>query len=450
MAKFVYVKISIDGKEIEQISSFSLTQSIFKHHTFSVVCPTEGIDGTSGKIFNTSKDMIGSAITIQVEPVDNNEETLKFSGVITQLEATRHSGHVGDIIISGYSPTILLDNGPNCKSWEKKAIKNIAADVLNNFPQNLLQPKINPSYGETLSYTVQYKESSWQFLNRLCATYGEWLYYDGQKLVLGPPQGSKVSMNYGVDLHSFSMALQLWPSKFQLKSYDYINDQVYDGSPSDTASNAGLNNWGKHALQKSDKFYDNKPKQWHNQFLTSKKQLDDYVKARAYSQSSNMVRFNGSSGQPGLQIGGAAHIEGSNVYGEGHETYGDFTIVSINHYCDGQGNYSNDFVAIPASNKMPPLTSYEEAHCEAQSAVVTDNHDAGGLGRVRFRFHWMGDDEKSPWLRITGTHGGNGKGSFFIPEVWEEVGVGFEDYSPTKPFVIGTVYKWNGKADFSK
>ena len=449
MAQFVKIKISIDGKEIEQISSFSLTQSIFNHHTFRVVCPTEGIDGTSGKIFNASKDMIGSAISIQVDPVDN-EGSLKFSGVITQLEATRHSGHVGDIIISGYSPTILLDNGPHCKSWEKKAVKNIATEVLGNFPQNLLQPKINPSYGETLSYVVQYKESAWQFLNRICATYGEWLYYDGQKLVLGPPQGSKVSMNYGIDLHSFSMELQLRPSNFQLKSYDYINNQVYEGSPTpDSGSKAGLNDWGKLALQKSNKFYDNKPKQWHNQFVTSKKQLDDYVNARSYSRSSNMVRFNGSSGQPGLQLGGSVHIEGSNVYGQQDETFGDFTVVAISHYCDGQGNYSNDFVAIPATNKMPPLADYEEAHCEAQSAVVTDNHDAGGLGRIRVRFHWMDDDEKSPWLRITGTHGGSGKGSFFIPEVGEEVVVGFEDDSPAKPFVIGTVYNGSAKTDFS-
>lgn len=454
MAQFVNIKISIDGKEVEQVSSFSLSQGIYRHHSFQVICPTEGLDGTSGSIFNSSKDLIGSSITIQVDAAAEGSHSvsngsLKFSGVITQLESDRSSGHVGNIIISGFSPTILMDNGMHCKSWEKKALKNIATDVVGHFPQNLLQPKISPAYGDTFSYMVQYNESAWQFLSRICATYGEWLYYDGQKLILAAPQGKKIDLEYGVELQHFSMALQLQPPMFQLKSYDYINDQVYEGTPSDDGSKAGLNNWGKHTLQKSKSFYDTKPKQWHNQFLTNKKQLDDYVNARASSMSSNMVRFSGKSGHPGLAVGGTAHITGSDVYSKSSETYGDFTILSVNHYCDGQGHYSNDFVAIPSSNKMPPLRGVPEVHCETQSALVTDNNDSDGLGRIRVRFRWMDTDEKSPWLRIAGFHGGSGKGSFFIPEVGEEVIIGFEDDSPTKPFVIGTVFNGSAKTDYS-
>ena len=163
MAQFVSIKISIEGKDIKQFSSFSLSQSIFSHHSFSLVCPAEAIDGTSGKIFNSSKNMIGGSISVRIDTV-GSEGSLQFAGVVTQVETARSGGHAGDVIISGYSPTILLDNGPNCKSWEKKSVKNIAQDVLQNFPQNLLQPKINPSYSETLSYTVQYKETAWQFL----------------------------------------------------------------------------------------------------------------------------------------------------------------------------------------------------------------------------------------------------------------------------------------------
>ena len=219
MAQFVGAEIDIEGKQVKQFSSFSLSQSIFEHHAFRIVCPAEAIDGTSGTIFNSSKNMIGSSITIKVDAI-GNKGTLEFSGVVTQLEAARSSGHAGDIIISGYSPTILLDNGPHCKTWEKKAVKNIAQDVLKHFPQNLLQPKINPSYGETLSYTVQYKETAWQFLSRLCATYGEWLFYDGQKLFLGPPQGKALKLIYGSNLHHFSVSLQVRPATFQMMAYD--------------------------------------------------------------------------------------------------------------------------------------------------------------------------------------------------------------------------------------
>ena len=444
MAQFVEIKISIEGKSIKQFSSFTLSQSIFDHHTFRLVCPTEAIDGTSGNIFHSSKNIIGSSITIQVDAVMTTG-TLQFSGVITQVEAIKHSGHAGDIIITGYSPTIILDNGPHCKTWEKKAVKNIAQDVMEPFPQNLLKPKIAPAFGETLPYVVQYKETAWEFLSRISATYGEWLYYDGQKLILGHPQGSKAKLLYGINLLHFGMSLQLRPAGFKMMAYDYMNAQVYEGTPSNIASKAGLNEMGKHTLQKSEQFYATKPKQWHNHFLTNKKQLEDHVNTRAAMQGSNMVRFNGSSGHPGIQVGGSISVQGKNVYSNSDEALGDYTVIAVNHSCDGQGNYSNDFVAIPASIKMPPVTAYEEPRSETQSALVTDNHDPKGLGRIRVKFHWMGGSEKTPWLRVTSPHGGKGKGMFFIPETGEEVIVGFEGDSPTKPYIIGTVY--HGKAN---
>jgi uncharacterized protein involved in type VI secretion and phage assembly len=162
-----------------------------------------------------------------------------------------------------------------------------------------------------------------------------------------------------------------------------------------------------------------------------------------------MVRFNGSSGHPAVQVGGTVSVSGKNVFSLADESFGDYTVISVNHHCDGQGNYSNDFVAIPATIKMPPVTAYAEPHSETQSALVTDNNDPKGLGRVRVKFHWMNGSEKSPWIRVTTPHAGDGKGMFFIPEKGEEVIVGFEGDSPTKPYIIGSVYHGKAKNGFA-
>jgi uncharacterized protein involved in type VI secretion and phage assembly len=81
--------------------------------------------------------------------------------------------------------------------------------------------------------------------------------------------------------------------------------------------------------------------------------------------------------------------------------------------------------------------------------MVTDNNDEKGLGRVRVKFHWMEGNEKSPWLRVTTPHAGGGKGMFLMPEKGEEVIVGFEGDSPTKPYVIGSVYNGKAKCSFA-
>ena len=448
MAQFVATGIEIEGKVIRQFSSLSLSQGIAEHHTFRLVCPTEAIDGARGAIFHASKNLVGAAINIMIEAI-GSAGALQFTGVVTQVEAARSSGHAGDVIISGFSPTVLMDDGPHCQTWEEKNIKEIAGDVLKPFPQNLLQPELNPIYGEKLAYEVQYKETGWQFLKRLSGTHGEWFFYNGSKLVLGSTTGENISLIYGNNLNSFNMAMRVKPASFQMMAYDYLNHEVYNGSPNGIADKAGLNELGKHALQKSEAFYAARPKEWHNQFLTNKKQLDDFVNTRASMQSSNMVQIQGNSNHPGVQVGATIAVGGRNIFSLVDESFGEYHVVSVRHQCDGQGNYTNDFTAIPASVKVPPEVPFAQVYCEAQSAMVTDNNDEQGLGRVRVKFHWMEGSEKSPWLRIATPHAGGGKGMFLMPEVGEEVIVGFEGDSPTKPYVIGSVYHGKAKCSFA-
>jgi type VI secretion system secreted protein VgrG len=53
-------------------------------------------------------------------------------------------------------------------------------------------------------------------------------------------------------------------------------------------------------------------------------------------------------------------------------------------------------------------------------------------------------NENTPWIRMTNPHAGGGKGMYFVPEIGEEVLVGFEDDNAEKPYVLGAMY--NGEA----
>jgi type VI secretion system secreted protein VgrG len=447
MARLVVATVNINGTEIKQFSSFVLSQKIFDHHTFKMVCPSEAVEGYKGTLFSKSRNLIGETITVSVKDMEGDNSPLQFSGLVTQVEAARFAGHVGDVIISGYCPTIVLDSGPHCNTWEKKALNNIAKDVLTHFNGQVKNPIVNPAYGETFSYTVQYKETAWQFLGRMASTYGEWLFYDGQSLVFGQPKGKSATLIFGRDLSHFNIELQLRPPNFKQMARDYVNDQIYDTIPNGIESKAGLNELGKLVYNKSKDFFSTQPKYWNNRFLTNKKQLEDNVNFRASAQSANMVRFFGSSNNQGVQLGNKVTVKGMNQLTMTEEQYGDYSIIEVTHQFDSQGNYSNDFTAIPGTVKVPPVAGYAEPVMETQSAIVTDNHDPAGLGRVRVKFHWMKGSQKTPWIRVTSPHGGGGKGMFFIPEIDEEVIIGFEGDSAVKPYVIGTVY--HGKANNS-
>jgi uncharacterized protein involved in type VI secretion and phage assembly len=74
--------------------------------------------------------------------------------------------------------------------------------------------------------------------------------------------------------------------------------------------------------------------------------------------------------------------------------------------------------------------------------IVTNNNDPQGMGRVRVRFPWRGDDDESYWARVATLMAGNDRGTFFLPEVDDEVLVAFDHGDINHPYVIGAL--WNG------
>jgi uncharacterized protein involved in type VI secretion and phage assembly len=441
MAKLVKTTIHVNGIEIKQFHQFSLNQGIFAHHTFKLVCPAEVLDDIKSTPLSKSKNLIGTSFKIKIENFEGSATPLQFLGLVTQVEAAKYNGHSGDVIVSGYSPTILMDNAPHCKSWEDKNFQYIASEVINDFPKNLLLSNIQPTFSGNILYAVQYKETAWQFLNRLAATYGEWLLYTGKELSVAPLKSEKAILTYGSNLSHLATSMQLRPGNFSQVAHDYTNTTTYESSPKDIAQLTGLDKeLGSYAYTQSDDFFADSPKAYNASFVTNQKELDVMTNKRAAAQASNLVRFNGASTHFGVQLGNTIEV---------NNNHGSYIIIEVNHSCNGIGNYSNEFIAIPETIKVPPVTNYAEPYAESQSAVVTDNYDAEGMGRIRVRFHWMNQDEKTPWIRMMMPHAGGGKGTFFIPEKKEEVIVAFENNSPTKPYVQGTLYNSKQNNSFS-
>ncbi|WP_436926292.1 phage baseplate assembly protein V [Halosimplex amylolyticum] len=74
--------------------------------------------------------------------------------------------------------------------------------------------------------------------------------------------------------------------------------------------------------------------------------------------------------------------------------------------------------------------------------IVTDNQDPENMGRVKVTYPWR-DDDGSVWARVATAMAGNERGTYFIPEVDDEVLVAFADGNVRYPYVIGGL--WNGQ-----
>ncbi|MCB0912522.1 MAG: VgrG-related protein [Propionibacteriaceae bacterium] len=72
---------------------------------------------------------------------------------------------------------------------------------------------------------------------------------------------------------------------------------------------------------------------------------------------------------------------------------------------------------------------------------VTNTSDPLGLGRVRLRLPAVSTDDETDWARIVAPGGGPDRGIQWLPEINDEVLVGFEQGDPARPCVLGGL--WN-------
>jgi uncharacterized protein involved in type VI secretion and phage assembly len=81
----------------------------------------------------------------------------------------------------------------------------------------------------------------------------------------------------------------------------------------------------------------------------------------------------------------------------------------------------------------------------AYPATVTDIKDPDSQGRIKIKLPWSPDNSGSGyevWARLAVLMAGNNRGSWFIPDVNDEVVVIFEGGDARRPYVVGAV--WNG------
>lgn len=80
------------------------------------------------------------------------------------------------------------------------------------------------------------------------------------------------------------------------------------------------------------------------------------------------------------------------------------------------------------------------------SAVVLDIKDPDNQGRVKITLPWSPDangGRYEAWARLATLFGGNNRGSWFIPDVDDEVLVAFEQGDGRRPYILGSL--WNGR-----
>jgi len=444
LAQQINIQVTIGGEEVSPVAGVTLSQDIYRHHAFEVLLPMDAFENSAQSIMQQVKNYAGKNILIRFGPHDfaANEPDHQFMGLVTHVGFSRSDNGTRTVSVRGSSPTILMDGKPQCRSHTEKTLAAIADCTLEKIPRTL-ESTVQPNHAAPIPYVVQYHETNYAFLQRLAARYGEWCFYDGAKLVFGKlPRTGAIELPFGHDLSDLDFSLQLLPVNGKAIAYNYLDNEAYE-STVDPGAVSGLDPYGQFALQQSARVYAQEPLAAPTPRFAARQDLDGLLEQQTTAAARDLVHATGSSDNPYLRVGSTVNITGESV---SEQDYGRFIITSVVHHVSGTLSYQNSFTAIPADSQAPPAPPVQEPMGNHQPAVVTDNADPEQLGRVKVKFYWQHGGETTPWVR-TANHlaGGGGKvhGFYFVPEIDDEVMVGFEDNNPDKPFVVGSLYHKN-------
>ncbi|RZJ89069.1 MAG: type VI secretion system tip protein VgrG [Chryseobacterium sp.] len=439
----VYCLLTLDGKEFIRKNSYTveLSQKTNDHDSFTIVVPDDALDTFKGYVMENSKNLLGKEIGITYWRFGTAQHY--FRGIIGKIRNKKdEGGGYGDLHITGFAPSILLESGKDCQSFEDKTLEQIVKQVTQEYPQEakveISSNKLNEYNKKPLPYTVQYKESDYEFIKRLAIRHGEYFYYNGEKLIFGNTVQPILKLGENVDLIDVEFEMRMQAQDFTFTGYDTQSGAKIEKNSSSARSEFKESPFQVIAANASKKVFKKKPKMHFNHTgiqNSSEGHLEEAVRLEKEKRE-NLMQVKGRSKTPELKIGGRAQL--SDINGKAMETY---RIIEIKHVYE-PGDYYNEFVGIPdLFNAAPYIDTEAVPKGEEQPARVVDNNDPMGIGRVRVQFPWQVDKgQKTPWIRLIQPHSGAGKGFHFIPEIGEEVLVSHESGNAEKPFVMGTHY----------
>lgn len=413
-----------------------LSQKMADHHYFSFVWQYTG-----KAIINPAdqakaiRKYLGDEVIFTFKSLTGIK--LMSKGIITDLVSIDRNGSAAGLHVVGKSHTIVLDDHPKSRTFLERGMDDIVLGIFAEGPGEFYQRNaIRSTYLKEFKYLAQYNETSFNFLKRLSARYGQWFYFDGMRMQYGQTSQTKIKLINGASLHSFKIQAIMASHKIFLAGYNYNNAEgirnsaarTSTGSKDGFASVIGFNQGTVVQPELRIGAYTNNAQ--------SKEEIDEMVKLQTAGSDANSVYYSGISYLP-LGLGQVFTIVNQTVE---HE----LIVIEATHHSEVHGNYTCEFKAIPADVSAPHYTDVHAfARAETQPARIKDNNDPEGLGRVKVEFYWASGSTSSDWMRMIQPHSGAGKGFYFIPEIGEEVLVGFEGGNAQCPYVMGTHY--NGK-----
>jgi len=447
--RLVKLSLVIEGKIIKYYKHFKLKQSTRRHHEFTLTLAHDTLGDRQTHSLEEANKFLGKRLTavISYKDIDNSPERT-FVGVITGVGFSQEHMSLGNIVLTGYSPTILLDGAPHIQSFGGSQSVNvgiIAEEVIKQgIDKSRFDVRVDANNFSQIIYSSQYDETHYNYLARMAEAYGEQFFYDGEVLHFGklPAQNKPITLTYGSSANDIKVELKAVHTKPQFYGYNSNkNEKLTSGS----TPIKHVSDLAKTAYSHNETIYKTPALQIAPIKATTHLDVEYSQKSASGSEAVNVFSISGNTTVPFLHPGCVSDVQMRKQDSNETSYFTRIMITEAEHEIDTIGHYKGSFVGIAADTGFLPKPEFTVPKAEPQTATVISNTDPEGQGRIQVRFDWQTNDT-THFIRMMSPDAGGtdqitqNRGYVAIPEVGDQVMVNFVHSHPDRPFVMGGMF----------
>ncbi|WP_433292388.1 VgrG-related protein [Actinoplanes sp. CA-030573] len=437
------VVITVDGRPLApeiypQVALVRVEESVLLPDYFAI-----HFDDAHFELFDKGQFTIGTRIEIAFRA--EGDPMVVTTGEVTAISVEPGISGRHELVLTGFDLTHRLARVPKSRSFQRVTDADIAARIAGEYG---LDAEVDAT-GATHEYVLQAGETDYAFLRRRAARIGFDVWVSEKKFYFKKTPRSTATppkLTYGKNLSRFSTRFSAAErsDEVEIRGWDQLGKEAITGR-SDT-TDPGTDAPAAAEMADAARRAFGRVKRNAGQFpVTDQAEADALAGSLLLRASGEEVLLRGeAAGDPLIGAGAKVHIEGI-----GSRMTGDYRVTGVEHSYGATRPYLTRFVC---GGKEPAgladltggATSDERRGWSGLVVgIVTNNDDPEKLSRVRVKFPTLSQDDESAWARLATPGGGKERGLQWIPEVDDEVLVGFELDDTTRPVILGGL--WNRK-----
>lgn len=430
--------ILIEGTEISgefHILSIYVTRELNRIPTATIHLQDGEAAKATFKASNTEHFIPGKKIEIQLGYRSKNDSV--FKGIIVKHSIKiRQSGSL--LILECRDEAVKMTSSINSRYYTDKKDNEIMEEIIDLYGLQKDIKTTQVSHKEV----VQYESSDWDFILCRAEANGLVIKVEDGKIIAAPPATSEQSVlkvQYGATLLELDAEIDArWQSKgITAQSWSATDQELVssDAEEPSTTENGNLKpseladviGGEAHIIRHGGKLSEPELQAWANGRLL--KQRLAKVRGRA--------KFQGFAGVMPDKV-----IE---INGIGERFEGKLYVSGIRHsfakgdwHTDVQLGLTTELFAETYNFRPLPAAGLLPAVSGLQMGIVTAlEDDPDGEDRIKVKLPMISTEEEGIWARLATLDAGKERGTFFRPEIEDEVVVGFLNDDPRYPVILG-------------